>query len=138
MIALLGMAAALVAGLCILVYTLAVYALPFMLGVEAARWTYASGSGLIGAGLVGLMAGVAAYGLLLILFTAVRLPILRLAVALAFAAPAAIAGYALVHGITREVVPSEVWRMIFCLIGGGITGLSGVMRLSAPTNGHSA
>lgn len=131
MIVLMLMTVALVAGLCVLAYTLAVYALPFMLGMEAARWAYASGSGLIGAGLVGFTAGVVAYGLLVILFMVLRLPILRLGVALVFAAPAAVAGYALVHGITREAVPSEVWRTIFCLIGGGITGLSALMRLVA-------
>ncbi|MFG1481210.1 hypothetical protein V5F53_21595 [Xanthobacter sp. V4C-4] len=131
MIALFGVAVALVAGLCILAYALAVYALPFMLGVEAARWTFASGSGLIGAGLVALVAGVATYGLLLIPFMAVRLPILRLAVALVFAAPAAIAGYALVDGIAREAVPSHVWRVIFCLVGGGFVSVSALMRLAA-------
>lgn len=131
MIVLMLMTVALVAGLCVLAYTLAVYALPFMLGVEVARWAYASGSGLIGAGLVGLVAGAAAYGLLIVLFMAVRLPILRLAVALVFAAPAAIAGYALVHGITREAVPFEVWRSIFCLVGGASTGLSALTRLVA-------
>lgn len=62
---------------------------------------------------------------------AVRPPILRLAVAFVFAAPAAVAGYALVHGITAEAVPSEVWRTIFCLIGGGVTGSSALMRLVA-------
>lgn len=62
---------------------------------------------------------------------AVRPPILRLAVALVFAAPAAVAGYALVYGITREAVPSEVWRTIFCLIGAGGTGMSALMRLVA-------
>lgn len=134
MIALLGVAVALVAGLCVLAYTLAVYALPFMLGVETARWTYASGSGLIGAGLVGLVASVAAHGLLLILFTVVRLPILRLAVALVSAAPAAIAGYALVDGIAREAVPSEIWRVIFSLNGGGLTGLSALMRFIGDGN----
>lgn len=130
MIVLMLMAVALIAGLSVLAYTLAVYALPFMLGVEAAKWAYASGSGLIGAGLVGLVAGAAAYGLLVTLFIVVRPPILRIAVALVFAAPAAVAGYALVHGITREAVPSEVWRTIFCLIGGGITGASALMRLA--------
>ena len=49
MIVLMLMTVALVAGLCVLAYTLAFYALPFMLGVEVARWAYASGSGLIGA-----------------------------------------------------------------------------------------
>lgn len=134
MIVLMLMTVALVAGLCVLAYTLAVYALPFMLGVEVGRWAYASGSGLIGAGLVGLFAGVFAYGLLIVLLIAVRPPILRLAAALAFAVPAAVAGYALVHGITRETVPSEVWRTIFCLIGGGVTGLSALMRLVGDVN----
>ncbi|GLI25717.1 hypothetical protein V5F34_10440 [Xanthobacter autotrophicus] len=110
---------------------LAVYALPFMLGVEAARWAYASGSGLIGAGLVGLVASTAAYGLLLILFMVVRPPIPRPAVALVFAGPAVVAGYALVHGVTREAIPSEVWRVAFCLIGGSVTGLSALARILA-------
>ncbi|MFG1186242.1 hypothetical protein [Xanthobacter aminoxidans] len=131
MIALMVMIVALVSGLCVLAYALAVYALPFMLGVEAARLAYASGSGPIGAGLVGLVAGVAGYGLLAILVMTMRPPILRLAMALIFAAPATVAGYALIHGIAREAVPSEIWREIFCLIGGGITGLSALVRLAA-------
>lgn len=48
MIVLMLMAIALLAGLCVLAYTLAIYALPLMLGVEVARWAYASGSGLTG------------------------------------------------------------------------------------------
>lgn len=42
-------------------------------------------------------------------------PILPFIVALVFAAPAAMAGYMLVHGATRESVPSEIWRQIFCI-----------------------
>lgn len=132
MIVLMLMTVALVAGLSVLAYTLAVYALPFMLGVEAAKcaYAYAYASGLIGAVLVGMGAGAAAYGLLVLLFMALRPSILRLAVALVFAAPAAVAGYALVHGITHDVVPSDIWRVIFCLIGGSVTGLSALMRLA--------
>ncbi|MCY1665000.1 hypothetical protein [Rhizobium sp. SL86] len=131
MVVLMLMAVAFVASLCVLAYMLAVYALPFMVGVEAAKWVYACGSGLIGAGLVGMVAGAAAYGLLVVLFMVVRSPILRLAVAFFFAAPAAVAGYAMVHGITREAVPSNIWRTIFCVIGGGVTCLSALMRLAA-------
>ncbi|ONH81890.1 hypothetical protein APZ41_017480 [Roseomonas mucosa] len=83
-------------------------------------------------GLVGLVTGAVAYGLLIVLFMAARPPILRLAVALVSAAPAAVAGYALVHGITGEAAPSEVWRTIFCLIGAGVTGLSALMRIASP------
>ncbi|MFG1277203.1 hypothetical protein [Xanthobacter autotrophicus] len=130
MIAVMLMSVALIAGLCVLAYTLAVYALPFMLAVEAARLAYATGSGLIGAGLVGLVAGAAAYGLLVFVFASLRSPVLRLIVALIFAAPAAMAGYALVHGITREAVPSEIWRQIFCIVGGGFVGVSALLRLA--------
>lgn len=87
MIALFGVAVALVAGLCILAYTLAVYALPLILGVETARWAHASGSGLIGAGLIGDVAGIAAYGLLVFTFASLRSPMLRLIVVLIFATP---------------------------------------------------
>lgn len=134
MIAVMLMSVALIAGLSVLAYTLAVYALPFMLGVEAARFAYATGSGLIGAGLVGLVAGAAAYGLLVFVFASLRSPSLRLIVAVVFAAPAAMAGYALVHGVTREAVPSEVWRQIFCIIGGGFVGVSALLRLAPPMN----
>ncbi|WP_131114785.1 hypothetical protein [Lichenihabitans psoromatis] len=129
MIAVMLMSVALIAGLCVLAYTLAVYALPFMLGVEAARFAYGTGSGLISAGLVGLVAGAAAYGLLVFVFASLRSPILRLIVALVFAAPATVAGYALVHGVTGEAVPSEVWRQFFCVIGGGFVGMSALLRL---------
>ncbi|MDQ0504228.1 hypothetical protein [Xanthobacter agilis] len=91
MIAVMLMSVALIAGLCVLAYTLAVYALPFMLAVEAARFAYATGSGLIGTGLV---AGAAAYGLLVFLVVSLRSLVLRLIVALVFAAPAAVAGHA--------------------------------------------
>lgn len=132
MVAVMFMSVALVAILCVIAYNLAVYALPFMLGLTAARFAYETGSGLIGAGLVGLFSAGVAFGLLALLFETLRQPVLRLIVALVFAVPAAIAGYALVHGVTRESVPSEVWRQIFCIIGGGFVGVSALMRLAAP------
>lgn len=122
----------LIAGLCVLAYTLAVYALPFMLGLTAAQFAYHTGSGLIGAGLVGLVAAGAAFGILALLFDLLRTPILRLIVALIFAAPAAVAGHALVHGVTKDAVPSEIWRQIFCIVGGGFVGVSAMMRLAVP------
>ena len=55
------MSVILIAMLCTVAYTLAVYALPFMLGLTAAQFAYHTGSGLIGAGLVGLVAAGAAF-----------------------------------------------------------------------------
>ena len=62
MVTVMLMSVVLIAGLCVLAYTLAVYALPFMLGLTAAQFAYHTGSSLIGAGLVGLVAAGAAFG----------------------------------------------------------------------------
>ncbi|WP_105383665.1 hypothetical protein [Neorhizobium alkalisoli] len=133
MIAVMLMSGVLIAGLCVLAYTLAVYALPFMLGVTAAQFAYQTGSGFIGAGLVGFAAAVAAVGILALLFETLRSPILRLIVVLVFAAPAALAGYALVHGVTKGAMPSETRRQICCIIGGAFAFVSALMRLATPT-----
>lgn len=119
--------------LCVLAYRLATFALPFMLALEAARFAYATGAGWIGASIVGFFAGVAAFGILAVLFATLRAPILRLAVAIVFAAPAAVAAYALVHGVTREAVPSDIWRQIFCIAGGIFVGCSALARLADPS-----
>jgi hypothetical protein len=101
-----------------------------MLGFAVARFAYHTGSGLIGASFIGLIAAAAAFGVFSVLFAKLRSPILRLIVALIFAAPAALAGYALVHGVTHEAIPSAIWRQIFCFIGGALVGVSALMRLA--------
>src|SRR5690606_8592757 len=131
MVAVMFMSVALIALLCVLAYTLAIYALPFLLGLAAAQFAYHTGSGVIGAGLVGLFSAGVAFGVLAVLFETVRSPVIRLIVVLVFAAPAAMAGYALVYGITKEAVPSDIWRQIFCVVGGGFVGVASWMRLAA-------
>ncbi|KJF71770.1 MULTISPECIES: hypothetical protein [Agrobacterium] len=126
----------LIGAMCALAYTLATYALPFLFAVTMTRLAFATGAGFVGAGIVGLFAGVAAYGLLVYLFATLRSSSLRLAIALMFATPAAIAGYALLHGITREAIPFEIWRQIFCLVGGIFVGLSALSKLANPSRLH--
>jgi hypothetical protein len=121
-----------IVAMCALAYMLATYALPFLFAVTVTRFAFATGAGYIGAGIVGTFAGVASYGFLAYLYATPRSPALRLAIASVFAIPAAIAGYALVHGVAREAVPSEVWRQIFSLIGGVFVGLSALARLVDP------
>lgn len=130
MVAVMLMSVVLIAGLCVLAYTLAVYALPFMLGITAAQFAYHTGAAFLGASLVGFVVAVTAFGVLALLFDTLRSPILRLIVALVFVAPAAVAGYALVHGVTKEAVPSEIWRQIFCIVSGGFVGVSALLRLA--------
>lgn len=133
MIAVILMIVPLIVMLCVLAYRLATFALPFMLAIEAARFAYGTGAGWIGAGIVGFCAGVVSFGILAVLFATLRAPILCFAVALIFAAPAAVAGYALAHGIAREAVSSEIWRQIFCIAGGIFVGCSALARLADPS-----
>ncbi|EXL02368.1 hypothetical protein BG46_07215 [Brucella anthropi] len=122
----------LIFAMCSLAYMLATYAVPFFFAVMATRFAFATRAGYIGAGIVGLFAGVASYGLLAYLYATLRSPGSRLAIALVFAVPAAIAGFVLAHGVAREAVPSEVWQKIFSLIGGAFVGLSALTKLAYP------
>jgi hypothetical protein len=65
-----------------------------------------------------------------LLFDTLRSPIMRLIVVLVFAAPAAVAGYALVRGVTEDAVPSEIWRQVFCIMGGAFVFVSALTRLA--------
>lgn len=133
MIAPLMLAIVLTGGMAVLAYRLATYALPAMVAIALARFAYATGARIVGAGVVGLLGGVAFFGLMAFLFAMLRSPALRLAIAIAFALPAAIAGYSLVHGVTRDVVPSEIWRQLFCIAGGIVVGCSALARLADPS-----
>jgi hypothetical protein len=126
------MSTVLIGTLCVLAYRLAVYALPVMLGFAIARIVYQTGAGMMGAGIIGFIAGAMAYGLLSVLFVSLRSPVARIAVGLVFALPAAGAGYALVSGISANAIPSELWRFMFCALGGFLVGAAAFTRLSIP------
>ena len=132
MVALLFMSMVLIGALCVLAYRLTVYALPMMLGFETARIAYLTGAGMIGAIPIGFIAGALAYGLLSILYVSVRSPAARIAIGLMFSLPAAAAGYALISGISAYTVPSEHWRVMFCILGGLLVGSAAFARLSVP------
>ena len=78
---------------CWLLFTLAVYALPFFAGLTAGLAAFHSGSGVIGALIVGVLAGGATLAIGQIVFATVRTPLIRAAIGLLYAVPAAIAGY---------------------------------------------
>jgi hypothetical protein len=78
--------------LCWLLFTLAVFALPAFVGATVGTWAHGTGAGMPGAILIGLVSAALtlAVGQLVIMF--VRPVWLKLMVAVAFIAPAAIAG----------------------------------------------
>ena len=117
---------------CWLLFTLAVFALPLLLGLTAASWAYGTGAGWIGAIIVGLIAASAIFAIGQFLLIVVRPLWLRLLVAFAFVAPAVMAGYAATSGIVKHVLPSETWQLIFSGVGAIAIGVVAFARLTAP------
>ncbi len=125
-VGLLGLGTALV-----LLFTLAIYAVPFFVGLTVGMWAFETGAGVIGGALVGLVAGVVALFAAQLLFASVRSLALRAVIALLFAAPATVAGYHTVLGISALLVPSEAWRHVFAAIVGLAVGVSAAVQLAA-------
>jgi len=120
---------------CWLIFALAVYALPFFVGLTASMAAFHSGAGVLGALLVGIVAGAVTLAIGQIAFAVARPPVLRAVIAAAFAIPAAIAGYHAVLGLSQIGVPSLVWREVFAWIGAliiGGTAWAQVMVLAEP------
>lgn len=123
---------ALVGAACALAFTLATYALPFMLSLFVFRVVTAWGAGWIVAGIAGSAVGVSAFVLFVSLRVALSRPAARLALTVTYAFPAAVAGYALMHGVISGVQMSEPLRQILCLSSGAFVAFSAVVRLATP------
>ena len=116
--------------LCWLLFMLAVHALPFFAGVTAGIAAYHSGSAEIGAFLVGLIAGAFTLAAGQIAVAAFRSPVIRTAIALVFAVPAAMAGYHAALGLAQLGVPAELWQQAFAVMGAVAVGATAWARLA--------
>jgi len=119
-----------IGGLCWLLFTLAVFALPLFAGVSAGTWAYQTGTGWLGAIIVGLVGATLTLGLGQFLLAIIRPLWMRLAIALAFVAPAALAGYHATHGIVKHTMPSDTWQIIFSIIGAVAVGITAFVRIA--------
>ncbi|WP_404400534.1 hypothetical protein [Pelagibacterium halotolerans] len=117
--------------LCWLLFTLAVFALPFFVGLNVGIWTHQTGAGIFGAFLIGAFAAGATFGIGQFLLTVLRSTWLRLLVALAFAVPAALAGFHATHGIVEHTMPSQTWQLVFSIIGAVAVGITTFVRVTA-------
>lgn len=115
---------------CWLLFTLAVYALPFFAGMTAGLAAFHSGSGVLGALIVGVLAGSATLAIGQIVFATVRTPLIRAAIGLLYAVPASIAGYHATLGLAHIGVPAEGWREAFAAVGAILIGGTAWARMS--------
>ena len=117
--------------LCWLLFTLAVFALPFFVGLTVGVWAFHSGAGVIGGILVGLAAGGATFGVGQFALGLVPWTWLRLLIILIFVAPAAVAGYSATYGIAHMAMPSATWQTIFAVVGAIAVGVTAFLRFTA-------
>ena len=120
-----------IAFFCRLLYAFAVNALPFFAAISAGQTAFHSGAGRIGAIIVVVVAGIATVGAGQLAFGVVWSPLIRAAIALVFAAPAAVAGYHhAILGLSRVAVPSPWWREAFAVIGALFAGTTAWARMT--------
>jgi hypothetical protein len=119
--------------ICWLMFTLAVYVLPFFVALNAGFWAYHSGAGLLGTPIVAIAAGGLTLAIAQIAFAVTRSLILRGIVAAVFALPATLAGYHLVLAMVHFGVPSPVWQQLFACLGAVFIGGTAWTRLTILT-----
>jgi hypothetical protein len=118
---------------CWLIFTLAVYALPFFIGLGVGLAAFHAGAGVLGALLAGI-AGAAltlAIGQLSVAMATSR--IFRIVVAAMFVVPAAVAGYQLALGILQLGSQSLLWRESLACLGAVLVGATAWTRMTALT-----
>jgi len=116
---------------CIVAYNFAIYALPFMVGLTAFQWVYATDAGFFMSGLAAIGAALLSIGFVIAILGFAKNPALRFAALAIFAIPAAIAGYALVYGITKNAVDSAIVLNLLGGMGGLFIGIAAMLNLNA-------
>ncbi|WP_413993307.1 hypothetical protein ACMDCR_15195 [Labrys okinawensis] len=114
-------------------FSLAIFALPAFIGVNAGLWAHTSGAGIVGGIIVGLLTACATFGAGHLLLAFLRPTWAKLLIAFAFMAPAAIAGYAATHGIVKHLMPSDGWQMAFSCVGAIAISITALIRLAGMT-----
>ncbi|OAI30915.1 hypothetical protein A1351_00460 [Methylosinus sp. R-45379] len=115
---------------CWLLFTLAVFALPFYAGLTVGAWAFHTGAGWLGGAVVGVIAAGLTFGVGQLALAFVPWTWLRLAIVIVYAAPATVAGYHATHGIAQMAMPSTTWQMIFSLVGAVAVGISALIRIT--------
>ena len=121
-----------IVALCWLMFNLAVFALPFFAAVTAGMAAMHSGAGPFGAVAVGFIAGLGTLAIGQLAIALVPSILVRGAIALVFAGPAAFAGYHATHGLAALTMPSEAWRQVFAVFGAVVVGLTALGRMMVP------
>ncbi len=95
---------------------------PSSQGCPPASPPFTVAQGVIGALIVGGLAGGATLAIGQIVFATVRTPLIRAAIGLLYAVPAGVASYHATLGLAHIGMPSEAWREAFAVVGAILVG----------------
>lgn len=113
-----------------LLFRLAVYALPVVTGISLAFWMRDHDYGYVTVIFGGFAAGVVVLVVGQFLFTVIRSPIVRVAIALLFAIPAGVAGYHAVQGVAGLAIDTGTMLSTLSWIGGVTIAITAWIRLA--------
>lgn len=116
---------------CIAAFYFAIYALPFMAGLTAFQWVYATDAGFLMSGLAALGVALASVVLVIAVVGLAKNPAVRLVALAIFAIPAFIAGYALVYGILKHGTDSAILLNSIGIVAGAAIGIAAIVNLNA-------
>ena len=117
--------------LCVIAYNFAIYALPFMVGLTAFHYVYGMEAGFLMSGFAAIGTAVLSVALVIAVVGFAKNPALRLTALAIFAIPATIAGYALVHGVTKNFIDSTIALNLLGGAGGLFIGIAAMLDLNA-------
>ena len=117
--------------ICWVLFSLAVYALPFFVAVTVGHTLYTSDVGLVGAIAAAFFAGAATLILGQIAFATIRSTPIRLALGALYSLPAGIAGFHAIKGLSGMGGAGETWTLVFAGVGAAIVGVTAWARVAA-------
>lgn len=115
-----------------LLFRLSIYALPLFVAFLAGSATYRTDSGILAALAAAAISAIILLAAARLALAFARSKLTRATVGIAFAAPAAIAGYHAVHGIAAATMPPSAWQIALSFLGAGIIAAASWTQWSRP------
>ena len=115
----------------VLAFRFAVFALPVMAGIAAFLQVHGGGAGFGLSFLAGLAGAALSVALVIAILGFARNPFLRLGALGLFAVPAAVAGYALAHGVAKHALDPGVMLTLLCGGCGAVVAVAAMINLNA-------
>jgi hypothetical protein len=115
---------------CALLFRLSIYALPLFVAFLAGSATYKSDHGIVAALVAAAITAIVILAVAQLALGFAKSDLTRSVIGMAFAAPAAVAGYHAVHGIAAATMPPGALQLVLSLLGAAIIAVASLMQWS--------